>query len=92
MRPFQVKALRVTTTPDRTDRLLSAYQLNMDRGAAAVRQMILDDIRRFSEMGAPAYVADLRKALFRFDDETMEPSFSRAAYHRADVEALGVGM
>ncbi len=72
---FALKLTGIPTAPsssDRTRRLLSSYPLNMDRGCPAVREMILQDIRRFSEMGADAYVADLRKALFRFDDETCE--------------------
>jgi hypothetical protein len=30
--------------------------------------MILEDIRRFSDLGAVAYVEDLKEALFRFDE------------------------
>ncbi len=64
----------------------------MDRGCSAVREMILQDIRRFSDMGADAYVADLQNALFRFDDETCESAHSPAAYHRPNADALEVGM
>ncbi len=77
---------------DRTGKLLDTYRLNMHRGGSAVREMILQDIRRFSEMGADAYVADLRKALFRFDDETCESAYSPAAYHRSNADTLEVGM
>ncbi len=90
-----LKLTGIPTTPrtsDRASKLLSSYRFNMDRGSSAVREMILQDIRRFSEMGAEAYVADLRKALFRFDDETCKATSSPAAYHRSNADALEVGM
>ncbi len=93
-----MSALKLTGIPtrpnnsDRTSRLLSSYRFNMDRGSSAVREMILQDIHRFSEMGADAYVADLRKALFRFDDEALGAAYSLAAYHRSNADALEVGM
>lgn len=63
----------MTTICDRVSRLLESYRLNIKgRGFSAVRQMILDDIRRFTELGADAYAADLRKALFRLEDEEPE--------------------
>jgi hypothetical protein len=65
----------VTTICDRASRLLDSYRLNIKgRGFSAVRQLILDDIRRFADLGADAYVADLRKALFRLEDEESEPA------------------
>jgi hypothetical protein len=54
---------------NRSGRMLPGYLLNMGRGAAAVRDMILDDIRRFSELGASGYVTDLVAALCCFDSE-----------------------
>ena len=54
---------------NRSGRMLSGYLLNMGRGAAAVRDMILDDIRRFSDLGATGYVTDLVAALCCFDSE-----------------------
>jgi hypothetical protein len=54
---------------NRSGRMLSGYLLNMGRGAAAVRDMILDDIRRFSELGAAGYVTDLVAVLCCFDSE-----------------------
>ncbi len=81
----------MTTHSDRTTQLLKTYRMNVDnRGFFAVREMILDDIRRFNELGADAYVADLRKALFRLDDE--ESTYCPALYHPANVEELIVGM
>lgn len=82
----------MTTNRDRTDRLLRSYRLNMDRGAAAVRRMILEDIRRLSEMGAQAYAADLRQALFRFDGETLRAAPQLPASHCAPSSPLGAGV
>ncbi len=58
----------------RPSQMLAAYRANMQRGCLEVREMILDDIRRFSELGAHAYVEDLTEALFLFD----EPAFFAA--------------
>ncbi len=70
----------MTTFCDRVSRLLDSYRLNIKGlGFSAVRQMILDDIRRFTELGADAYAADLRKALVRLEDEKSEPGCSAAA-------------
>jgi hypothetical protein len=52
----------------RPGQMLAAYLANMERGAPEVREMILEDIRRFSDLGAVAYVEDLKEALFRFDE------------------------
>lgn len=80
----------MTTNCDRTDRLLSSYRLNMDRGSATVRRMILEDIGRLSEMGARAYVDDLREALSRFDGETR--AAHPLAVRGATMAAPGAGM
>ncbi len=73
--------LDVTTICDRASRLLESYRLNIKGwGLSAVRQMILDDIRRFTELGADAYVADLRKALFTLEDEGPSTTCSAAFY------------
>jgi hypothetical protein len=52
----------------RPGQMLAAYLANVERGAPEVREMILEDIRRFSDLGAVAYVEDLKEALFRFDE------------------------
>ena len=65
----QLTAPNKCLASDRSGRMLSGYLLNMGRGAATVRDMILDDIRRFSELGATAYVTDLVAALCCFDSE-----------------------
>ncbi len=49
--------------------MLAAYRANMFRGRVEVREMILDDIQRLSELGAWTYVDDLTEALLIFDDE-----------------------
>ncbi len=84
----------VTTLSDRTARLLQTYMMNVDHlGVDAVRELILDDIRSFTELGAHAYVADLTKVLFRLDDESaLISTYSRAFYHPAQSEWLEVGM
>ncbi len=75
------RILDVTTICDRASRLLDSYRLNIKgRGISAVRQMILDDIRRFAELGADAYVVDLRKALFTLEDEGPATACSAAFY------------
>lgn len=64
----------MTTICDRASRLLDSYRLNIKGwGFSAVRQLILDDIRRFTDLGADAYVTDLRTALLRLEDEEFEP-------------------
>jgi hypothetical protein len=69
----------VTTIYDRASRLLDSYRLSIKGwGFPAVREMILDDIRRFTELGADTYAADLRKALFTLEDEVSEPVSSAA--------------
>ncbi len=82
------------TNFDRTAKLLQTYMMNVDRlGVSAVRELILDDIRSFNELGAQAYVADLTKVLFRLDDESaLESTYSAAFYHPAQSEWLEVGM
>lgn len=59
--------------PNRSDRMLAAYRVNLARGCHRVREMILDDIRRFSELGASDYVDDLRETLSRFEEEASLP-------------------
>ncbi len=64
----------------RSNQMLGAYRANMFRGRAEVRDMIIEDIRRFSELGASVYVDDLTEALFVFDEEGfMAPTQQAAA-------------
>ncbi|MGJ0509525.1 MAG: hypothetical protein ACR652_20855 [Methylocystis sp.] len=51
--------------------MLAAYRANLGRGCESVREIILEDIRRFSEMGASSYVDDLTEALYMFDEEAI---------------------
>jgi hypothetical protein len=46
--------------------LLSSYLLNLERGPPAVRDMIIADLRRFHELGARQYTADLLLVLRLF--------------------------
>lgn len=71
----------VTTICDRASRLHDSYRLSIKSwGFSAVRAMMFDDIRRFTELGADAYVTDRRKALFRLEDEVSDSGCS-AAFH-----------
>jgi hypothetical protein len=54
---------------NRHSRLLAGYLFNRKRGAAAVRDMILADIRRFSELGATGYASELIDVLNSFNAE-----------------------
>ena len=57
--------------------LLSSYLLNLTRGPAAVREMIVDDLRRFHELGALHYAADLLLVLRLFLTEYPEAAFGQ---------------
>jgi hypothetical protein len=57
--------------PNRVGQMLAAYRANMGRGSESVREMILSDIRRFSDLGASSYVDDLAETLFMFDEEAI---------------------
>ncbi len=67
-------AFRTAPKSHRAARLLCSYRFNADRGSAVVRNMILEDIRRFADMGADAYVSDLRDVLSSFEDEASSTS------------------
>lgn len=56
---------------DRPTQMLAAYRANAGRSLAKVRQMIIEDISRFSDLGACGYVMDLEEALLRFDKEAL---------------------
>lgn len=78
----------VTTNCDRTSRLLDSYRLNIKtRGFSAVRDIIAADILRFTELGAGAYVADLRKALFRLEEEADNSTCSPPPCHPSTAAA-----
>lgn len=46
--------------------LLSSYRLNMRRGAAAVRDMIIADLHTYLDLGASQYASDLLLVLRLF--------------------------
>jgi len=56
----------------RDGRLLSGYLVNLHRGAAPVRELMLADIERFQSLGAIGYAEDLRTALKRFTTEFID--------------------
>ena len=56
----------------RHGRLLSGYLVNLHRGAAPVRELMLADIERFQSLGAKGYADDLRIALKRFTSEFVD--------------------
>ena len=56
----------------RDGRLLSGYLVNLHRGAAPVRELMLADIERFQSLGATGYADDLRIALKRFTSEFID--------------------
>ncbi|RTL83245.1 MAG: hypothetical protein EKK29_14835 [Hyphomicrobiales bacterium] len=51
----------------RVRRMLTSYLFNCPRGPASVREMICEDIQRFTELGARRYVADLVEVLKQYD-------------------------
>jgi hypothetical protein len=82
------RALEVARICDRTSRLLDSYRLNIEgRGFSAVRDIILDDIRRFTELGAGAYVSDLQSALFALEEEARGSTGSSTPCCRSNAEA-----
>jgi hypothetical protein len=56
----------------RHGRLLSGYLLNLHRGEAPVKELMLADIERFQSLGAIGYADDLRIALSRFTSEFID--------------------
>jgi hypothetical protein len=57
--------------------LLSSYLLNLKKGATAVRDLIVGDIRRFRDLGAQQQVSDLLIVLECFLSEFPDAAFSR---------------
>jgi len=51
----------------RRHRVTQGYSLNLPRGEESVRDMILKDIVRFSDLGASRHVSDLSEVLKQFD-------------------------
>lgn len=66
MPPSQI-ASAVECAVFRQSRLLESYRFSLSRGEANVRQMIFQDIARFSDLGAYRQVADLSEVLNQFD-------------------------
>jgi hypothetical protein len=56
----------------RHGRLLSGYLVNLHRGEAPVRELMLADIARFQSLGATGYADDLKIALKRFTSEFID--------------------
>ncbi len=67
--------------------MMAAYRANLKRGSAEVREMILEDIRRFSELGAQAYVDDLTEVLFMFDEEAIAVAYPQ--WRSMSVSSIG---
>ena len=63
---------RKTEARARHGRLLSAYLVNLHRGEAPVRELMLADIERFQSLGATGYADDLKIALKRFTSEFID--------------------
>ena len=61
----------------RHGRLLSAYLVNLHRGEAPVRELMLADIERFQSLGAIGYADDLKIALKRFTSEFIDGKVRR---------------
>jgi hypothetical protein len=62
--------------------LLSSYLLNLWRGPEAVRKLMVADMRRWIELGAPERAADaflvLRQFLFDFPEAKIGIAFARS--------------
>ena len=61
----QSAALEQTTFRQR--RVMEGYSFNLPRGEVKVRNMILKDIGRFSDLGVCRHVSDLSEVLKQFD-------------------------
>jgi hypothetical protein len=51
----------------RQRRIMESYSFSLARGKGRVRDMILRDIRRFSDLGACRHVLDLSEVLKQFE-------------------------
>jgi hypothetical protein len=63
----QSATLAIERANFRQRRVLGGYCFNLPRGKAKVRNMILKDIRSFSDLGACRHVSDLSEVLKQFD-------------------------
>jgi hypothetical protein len=63
----QIACHKVKQALSRQRRALQSYMHNLHRGRAEVRGMILDDITRFSDLGARRHAQDLEAVLLQFD-------------------------
>ncbi len=57
---------------DRQRALLSSYMLSIEQGPAAVREMIMFDMRGFFDLGIPQRAADLKAVLNAFSNRYPE--------------------
>jgi len=79
----------VGVTPSaRHDRLLYSYMFNIERGPAAVHDMMVADLRRFLDLGARREAADRLIVLRRFLSEhpqagKVAPERKREAFRRS---------
>ncbi len=78
---------RIQLTSKRPDQMLAAYRANLKRGVSNVREMILQDIRRFTDLSALTYVDDLTEVLLRFDEVEFEASCPRSHLHMLALAA-----
>ena len=63
----QSATLAIEKAACRQRRVMTGYSFNLRRGDAKVRDMILKDIGRFSDLGADRRVSDLFEVLKQFD-------------------------
>ena len=63
----QSAALAIKQAIFRQGRIMEGYCFNLPRGDANVRDMILEDIGRFSDLGVCRHVSDLFEVLKQFD-------------------------
>jgi len=63
----QSSPLAIERAACRQRRVMAGYSFNLRRGEAKVRDMILKDIGRFSDLGAERRVSDLFAVLKQFD-------------------------
>jgi hypothetical protein len=67
-------------------RLLAGYPLNLERGAATVRDMIVVDVRDLLDLGAKQQAADLCVVLGRFLSD-----YPEAGVAKSPCEAMRIG-
>jgi len=63
----QSAALAIEQAIFRQGRIMEGYRFNLPRGDANVRDMILEDIGRFSDLGVGRHVSDLFEVSKQFD-------------------------